>query len=162
MVARPALERPTLDDVPPAGHVAPLGRAAVDLSPVSQLRLAIVWVASVSVYEDILQKQPASTGTGNTVLAGQFVVALNAAIAHTTFSTLSQSQQNYLYALRTRWTKRAAGSDVAWNHHGSTRGRRKVISDRSTRATVDPTVWGSDEERDPLLVSLERKFGRPK
>lgn len=116
----------------------------------------------MSVYEDILQRQPASTGTGNTVLAAQFVVALNAAMTDATFTSLSTSQQNYLYKLRARWTRRAAGSDVAWNHHGSTRGRRKVISDNAKASTIDPTVWGDDDERDPLLVSLERKFGRPK
>lgn len=113
----------------------------------------------MGVYESILQRQPLSTAAGDRALAAQFVAVLSAAIEAKT-ADLSDSQRNYLYKLRTKWDQRAKGEDSNWNLYGSRPGRRKsVVVDKA--ATVDPTVYGTEEQRDPLLSSLMRKFGKP-
>jgi hypothetical protein len=111
-------------------------------------------------YEGLLQQQPPSTAAGNKAAARVFVTQINTFLS--SGFTFSDSQRNYLYKLRARWEQRAAGMDERWNDHGSRPGRKKQISERSLASTVDPTAFGSDEQKDPLLLRLERKFGIPK
>lgn len=113
-------------------------------------------------YEEILQQQPASRDAGNTTEAIRFVAVLTHVLAHET-ATLNDSQKNYLYRLRQRWETRANGLDANWNAYGSRPGRRASGATKITRKeNLDPTVFGDDDERDPLLSSLERKYGVPR
>lgn len=111
-------------------------------------------------YEKLLAQQPPTTAAGNTHAARAFVELLNVQL-NLRDSALTLSQQNYLYKLRAKWEKRATGADESWNQYGSRPGRRKSITERQ-RSTLDPTTFGDDDEKDPLLLSLERKYGRPR
>lgn len=116
-----------------------------------------------SSYEDLLNQQPRSTSAGDTNAARLFVERVNAALI-VKGSGLSDAQRNYLYKLRDRWTKRAAGDDLSWNQYGSQPGRRKSPGGprQTKKHQIDPTVFGDEAEKDPLLSSLERKYGQPR
>jgi hypothetical protein len=118
-------------------------------------------VVSVSAYESLLEQQPASTVAGNVQAAARFVQAITTALHGDNLRGLSESQKNYLYKLRGKWEKRAAGQDAQWNAYGTRPGRRKSVS-KDNSAQLDPTVYGAEDERDPLLSSLMAKYGTPR
>lgn len=111
-------------------------------------------------YEQLLGKQPASTVVGDRVIAQKFVDVIDAQLASgNTSSEFTVSQRTYLYKLRAKWSTRAKGNDTSWNTYGGKPGRRKGISDKSSK--VDTTVYGDEDQMDPLLKSLLSKYGEP-
>lgn len=109
-------------------------------------------------YEQLLTRMPASALAGDRGAAQHFVDEINSALSGGV-STLTISNKNYLYKLRTKWELRARGKDANWSAHGSKPGRKKkIVSERN----VDTTAFGSEDELDPLLASLIRKYGTPK
>lgn len=109
-------------------------------------------------YDELLAHTPPDSAAGNTSAAAEFVRLLTTVIEtdRESFAQFSDSQQSYIYRLRTKWTKRAAGTDTRWTHHGSRPGKvakAKTPLEPSRRQTrTDP-----GEETD-LYKSLVRKF----
>lgn len=109
-------------------------------------------------YEQILQRTPQSSEAGNTAAAAGFVVFLSSIVEgdRETFAQLSVSQQRYVYRLREKWQRRAAGKDTRWNEYGSRPGRPVVERRKTHVSRRDPG------EHDPLFQSLMRKYGGPR
>jgi hypothetical protein len=108
-------------------------------------------------YEEILARQPASTSAGDRSAAQAFVAFLSLQITGG-LEHLNGSQQRYLYKLRSRWEVRAAGDDPRWNETGSRPGRPRA----PIRKTPPQGNYRREEETDPLLASILRKYGTPR
>ncbi len=108
-------------------------------------------------YEQLLQQQPPSTAAGDLSAAKAFVDAISQALSRNLIPDLTVANQNYLYRLRAKWQQRAHGKDAAWMQYGSKPGRRPHAARK--RGNVDPTAYGSEDELDPLLRSLLKKYG---
>jgi hypothetical protein len=106
-------------------------------------------------YEEILGRQPASTSGGDRVAARTFVdflsVQLAGGVGH-----LNDSQRHYLLKLRSKWQERADGRDTRWNEYGSRPGRPHA------KAKPRRGHYKREEDADPLLASILRKFGTPR
>lgn len=110
-------------------------------------------------YEQILQRAPLSTEAGDTDAAERFVAFLSSIIEgdRQTFTQLEDSQQRYLYKLRSKWQERAKGLDERWNTYGSRPGRPvSTKTPKRKRRRSDPG------ETTALFQSLMRKFGTPR
>lgn len=117
-------------------------------------------MAPVTTYEGLLALQPVSRLAGNKAEAARFVQAISDFLKTGTAKVLPTAQQNYLYKLRQKWEKRARGQDLAWMQTGSKPGRKK--KPEVSKTELDPTVFGNEDEIDPLLASIMRKYGTPK
>jgi len=106
-------------------------------------------------YEDILARQPDSTTAGDRSAAGSFVEFLSLQI-ETGIGHLNGSQQRYIYKLRARWQVRTDGKDGRWNTHGTRAGR--PFSKRTPKLS---STYKREEDDDPLLASILRKYGTP-
>lgn len=111
-------------------------------------------------YEDILARHGQITA-GDLLAAKSFLGTLDSYLALSS-GALTPARRNYLYTLRKRWRARADGLDLRWSTHGSKPGRKKRASLEPKQAHVDPTAFGAEDEMDPLLASLVRKFGAPR
>lgn len=70
---------------------------------------------------------------------------------------VSTAERRKLYKQRAKWSLRANGLDARWNTHGSKPGRPKKVSQPAASATAVPVLV--EEDDDPLLAEIERKFG---
>lgn len=106
-------------------------------------------------YEQILERSPKSTDAGDKLAALEFVSLLTQVLTGQGTEQLSNAQKNYLYKMRVKWQQRGEGRDLRWNSMGTKPGRAKKVS-----ATV--RGYRNEEETDPLLASLLRKYGTPR
>jgi hypothetical protein len=72
---------------------------------------------------------------------------------------LSTDERRRIYKLRKKWTYRADGQDLRWNALGSRPGR-------TAKQTQGKLGGGgknrrNEEESDPLLASILKKYGTP-
>ena len=67
-------------------------------------------------------------------------------------ATLSTTERRRLYKLRAKWERRAAGKDVRWTLYGSRPGAPK----KAPKPAYDP----DDDLKDPLVASIEAKYGK--
>jgi hypothetical protein len=108
-------------------------------------------------YEQILARQPASHVIGDRIAATEFVDFLGAEIL-AGISALTDSQRAYLYRLRAKWQLRADGNDPIWNVQGSRAGRP---AGSGKKRPPKKSPYGHEEDHDPLLASLMRKYATP-
>lgn len=73
-------------------------------------------------------------------------------------SDLVTNQRRYLYRLRRKWARRAAGTDHRWLVWGAESGNKTRRRTRRQQVSVSPPQYNDD---DPLVQSILHKFGTP-
>jgi len=113
-------------------------------------------------YEQILAQQPHSTEGGNLDAARAFVSLLTSVIeTRDVVRGLNDSQQRYLYKLRSRWIERAEGRDLRWNATGTRPGRPCLRGRSDGPRKHRRTLKADPSEETPLFQSLMQKYGTP-
>jgi hypothetical protein len=110
-------------------------------------------------YEQLLACAPKSTEAGDPHAATRFLCILESQLTGEPLKQWTKAQSNYLYKLRVLWRNRAQGTDENWIRYGSRRGPKP--NPARMKNELDPTVFGDDDEKDPLLARLESKYGTP-
>jgi hypothetical protein len=108
-------------------------------------------------YEQLLNVAPGTSQIGDVSAAKEYSETLSAALQDA--DAFTASQRVYLYRLRTKWDKRAAG-DASWQVPGrpikeTTRKESQSIAAKSMRRH-------ERENESPLLATIMQKFGTPR
>lgn len=94
-----------------------------------------------------------SIKAGDTLTASQFLDDIGRVLDQ---EELATDDRRRLYKLRKKWTSRATGRDARWMTVGSKPGRPSAHISRGH------ITARHEEDSDPLLASILKKFGEPR
>lgn len=108
-------------------------------------------------YEQLLACAPGTSKIGDVSSAQEYTTVLSVALQDV--DQFTASQRVYLYRLRTKWEKRAAG-DASWQLPGRP---MKETSRKESQSIAAKSMRRHERENEsPLLATIMSKFGKPR